>query len=61
MHVMSTPRPIVETSNARNLADTWNFKMQKTVIDSSRRGLSNGTKYTTYGALLEKLSRGKGG
>ena len=33
--------------------------MQKIPFDSSRWGLSNGTKYTTYGALLEKLSRDK--
>ena len=34
--------------------------MQKTPLDSFQRGLSNGTKYATHGALLEKLLRDKG-
>ena len=35
--------------------------MRKRVIYLPERGLSNNAKYIAYGALEEKLSRGKGG
>ena len=43
-------------TNFTNFSDTGNFKMQKTAINSPRRGLSNDTKLITNGVILKKLS-----
>ena len=45
MHVIPTPRPKVETFSVYYLTYIRNFKIKKTVLDSSRLGESNDTKY----------------
>ena len=54
--MISTPRPTVETLNAYNLAPTRSFRMQKKVLNSPNRALSNDTKYNKNGVILKKLS-----